>query len=167
LFFEKKYIINPNFMYMFGQYDRYAKLCTIVKEWNRTFIVDRSPLEILDDSIRCIGFNLKGAMETSKLLLGDKHMCPVMVNPIHNICVFPDKSTKRPDTIWFNPDQILRTNTLNRKATIEFKNGLVITVPSKLYSFNHKLQTADQFKRMFDGNGFDPFSSRKDPRKGA
>ncbi|QCJ45072.1 hypothetical protein FAY30_03120 [Bacillus sp. S3] len=47
---------------------------------------------MLNDSIRCVGFNLKGAMETAKLLLGDKQMCPVMVNPLHTIVVFPNKS---------------------------------------------------------------------------
>ncbi|MFJ5718037.1 competence protein ComK [Neobacillus sp. NPDC093127] len=86
-----------------------------VTELNRTFIVDSSPLEILNDSIRCIGFDLRGAMETAKWLLGNKHMCPVMVNPIHNICVFPNKSAKHADTMWFNPEHIVRTNTLNGK----------------------------------------------------
>ncbi|MFJ7727868.1 competence protein ComK [Neobacillus sp. NPDC097160] len=167
MFIENNYFINRDFMFMVGQYDRNAKLCALVKEQNRTFIVDRSPLEILNESIRCIGFNLKGAMETSKLLLGDKHMCPIMVNPIHNICVFPNKSAKHADTMWFNPDHIYRTNTLNGKAKLEFTNGLIMMVPSKLYTFNHKLQTAEQFKKMVDGNGYDPLSSKKDPRKGA
>jgi competence protein ComK len=148
---------------MVGQYDRNAKLCTLVTELNRSFIIDRSPLEILNDSIRCIGFNLKGAMETSRLLLGNKHMCPIMVNPIHKICVFPDKSAKDANTMWFNPIHIVRTKTLNQKATVEFTNGLIIMVPSKLYSFNHKLQTADQFRRMIVG-GNTPLSFKKDSK---
>lgn len=94
-------------------------------------------------------------------------MCPVMVNPIHNICVFPDKSAKHADTMWFNPETIARTNTLNGKAKVEFTNGLIITVPSKLYSFNHKLQTADQFKRMMAGKGYEPHPIKKDPKKRA
>ncbi|MFZ7942523.1 competence protein ComK [Neobacillus sp. 19] len=162
----EKYIINKDFMYMVGQHDRNGKLCTIVTEINRVIIVDRSPLEILDDSIRCIGFNLSGAMETSKMLLCDKHMCPVMVNPIHMICVFPNKSAKRPDAIWFNPDLILRTSILNRKARIEFKNGLIIIVPSNLYSFNHKLQTAEQFKKIMTDEEKKPLTFTKSPKKG-
>lgn len=69
--------------------------------------------------------------------------------------------------MWFNPCNILRTNTFNRKARVEFKNGLIITVPSKLYSFNHKLQTADQFRNIMSGQGDDPFSKSKGPKKGA
>jgi competence protein ComK len=84
-------------MYMAGIYDRNAKLCTLVTELNRTIIVDKAPLEILNDSIKCIGFDLRGAMETARWLLGNKNMCPVMVNPVHRICVIPDKSSKHND----------------------------------------------------------------------
>ncbi|MFP5108540.1 competence protein ComK [Neobacillus sp. C211] len=167
MFILKKYIINPQFMYMAGQYDRNAKLCTIVTELDRTFIVDKSPLEILNDSIRCIGFDLRGAMETARWLLGNKNMCPIMVNPVHRICVFPDKSSKHNDTKWFNPVHITRTISSNQQALIEFTNGLTITVPMKLYSFNRKLQTAEQFMKMTIGIEKDPFSFEKDPRKGA
>jgi competence protein ComK len=152
---------------MAGQFDRNAKLCTLVTELDRTFIVDKSPLEILNDSIRCIGFDLRGAMETARFLLGNKNMCPIMVNPIHRICVFPDKSSKHNDTKWFNPVHISRTISTNQQAKVEFTNGLTITVPMKLYSFNHKLQTADQFMKMIGGIEKDPFSNEKDPRKGA
>ena len=154
-------------MYMVGYYDRQAKLCTLVKELHKTFIVDRSPLEILNDSIRCIGFDLRGAMETAKWLLGNKYMCPVMVNPIHRICVFPDKSTKNPHTMWFNPYHIARTKSFNQKAQIDFTNGLSITHPSTLYSFNQKLQTAEQFRKMIIKIDNDPFSFKEDPKKGA
>lgn len=154
-------------MCMAGIYDRNAKLCTLVTELTRTFIVDRAPLEILNDSIRCIGFDLRGAMETARWLLGNKNMCPVMVNPVHRICVFPDKSSKHNDTKWFNPIHITRTNSMNQQTNVEFTNGLTITVPMKLYSFNHKLQMADQFRNMTVRMENNPFSDEKDPRKGA
>ena len=167
LFIEKKYIINPHFMYMAGLFDRNAKLCTLVRELNRTLIVDKSPLEILNDSIRCIGFDLRGAMGTAKFLLGNKYMCPIIVNPIHRIFVFPDKSSKHNDTKWFNPVHIKRTLSSNQQAMVEFTNGITIMVPMKLYSFNHKLQTAEQFRKMILSVDNDPFSFEKDPRKGA
>ncbi|PLS02319.1 competence protein ComK [Neobacillus cucumis] len=167
MYLEKKYIINPNFLYMVGYYDRHAKLCTLVKELHRTFVVDRSPLEILNDSIKCIGFDLRGAMETAKWMLGNKYMCPIMVNPINKICVFPDKSVKNADTIWFNPCHIVRTKSANQNAQVVFTNGQTITLPLKLYTFNQKLQTAEQFRKMFIGMDNDPFSFKEDPKKGA
>jgi competence protein ComK len=139
-------------MFMFGLRDRNAKVCTLVRELHRVFIVDRSPLEILDDSLRCIGFNLKGAMDTSKIIMGNNTMCPVMLNHIHNICVFPDRSHKHEDTIWFNPNQILRTHSLRRKTQIEFRNRLILMNDSKLFSFNNKWKAAEQLSRITTEN---------------
>jgi len=81
-----------------------------------------------------------------------------MVNPIHRICVFPEKSSKHNDTKWFNPVHITRTISSNQQAKVEFTNGLTITVPMKLYSFNHKLQTAYQFRGNIQGLEKGPFS---------
>ncbi|WHZ02839.1 competence protein ComK [Neobacillus sp. YX16] len=122
---ERHYVINKHMMYMFGLNDRNAKVCTLVKELNRIVIVDRSPLEILDDSLISIGFNLKGAMYSSKIIMANYTMRPIMINPIHNICVFPDKSHKHEDTIWFNPRQIIRTHSTKRKTQIEFQNSFI------------------------------------------
>ena len=154
-------------MYMVGYYDRQAKLCTLVNELNRTFIVDRSPLQVLNDSIRCIGFDLRGAMETAKWLLGNKYMCPVMVNPVYRICVFPDKSSKNPCAMWFNPCHITRTKSFNHKAQIDFTNGLSITHSLSLNTLNQKLQIADQFRKLISKMDNDPFSFKEDPKKGA
>ncbi|MGX6444036.1 competence protein ComK [Neobacillus sp. K501] len=156
---EKNYFINQDLTYMFGFNDRRGKKCTLVMEFNRVFIVERSPLEILDDSIRCIGFDLKGALDSSKLIIGNNVMCPVMINHIHSICVFPDKSYKHVDTIWFNPNQILRTLSLKRKTHVEFRNGLSLIVDSKLYAFNHKWKSAEQLRKITVENAQNPVSS--------
>ncbi|TDL71194.1 hypothetical protein E2R56_19445 [Rhodococcus qingshengii] len=155
---EKYYLINQHMMYMFGFHDRNGKVCTLVRQFDRVFIVDRSPMEILDDSLRCIGFNLKGAMDTSKIIMGNNMMCPVMINHIHNICVFPDKSHKHEDTIWFNPNQILRTQSLKRKTHIEFRNRRTLIIDSKLFSFNHKLKAAEQLSKITIENANNPIS---------
>ncbi|MEH7111596.1 competence protein ComK [Neobacillus niacini] len=162
---EKHYVINQHMMYMFGLHDRNAKVCTLVREFHRVFIVDRSPLEILEDSLRCIGFNLKGAMDTSKLIIGKNMMGPVLINHIHNICVFPNKSHKPEDTIWFNPFHILRTQSCKRKTNIEFRNRLILMIDSKLYSFNHKLKSAEQLSQITIENATNPVSYIIEPPK--
>ncbi|WHY91674.1 competence protein ComK [Neobacillus cucumis] len=63
---EKFYIIKPSFMYMEGHVDRNAWLCSKVTQSDGIILVDKSPVQILDDSTRCIGFTLKGALKTSK-----------------------------------------------------------------------------------------------------
>jgi competence protein ComK len=152
-------------MYMVGYYDRNGKLCTIVEEVDEIFIIDQSPLQILEYSINCIGFDLKGATATSKWLLGDIHMCPIMVNPLLNISLFPSKSSKHHDTMWFNPHHIKRTRGYMRKTTIEFTNGLNLIIPCKLTYFNNKLQNAEQLRKMTYSAGTNPVSFVLDPKK--
>lgn len=165
LIIEKYYIINRNFMYMIGHYDRNGKLCSLVRELKRMFIVDRSPLEILSDSIKCIGFDLKGAISAAKWILGEIPMCPFMVNPIHNICVFPTKSAKNDEAMWFNPSHIIRTNRNYFRTNVTFKNGLILSVPCKLESFNNRLQNADQLRKITKDIGNDPISFIIIPKK--
>jgi competence protein ComK len=165
LFIEKDYIITPQFHYMMGHYDRFGKLCTQITEADRTFIVDKSPLEVLNDSIRGIGFDLRGALETSKWLLGDVHMCPIMVNPIHQIVLFPTRSPKHEDTIWLNPYPIKRTTSNNRKTHITFHNNTTLIVPVRLSSFNSKLKTAEQLRDMTVELATKPYTFVLQPNK--
>ena len=135
-------------MRMSGFYDRNGKMCTLVEETRKTFIVDKSPLEILDDSIRKIGYNLNGAMETSKQLLGNVYHCPVLVNPIQRIVLFPTRSALHEECSWFNPVHTKRTSSLNRKTHIMFSNGKTFNFPAKLSSFNNKIKRAEQLEEM-------------------
>jgi competence protein ComK len=146
--FEENYSINQNLMYMAGFYDCHAKACTIVREIERIFVVPQSPLEILEYSIKKVGYNLKGAMETSKEANGSK-MCPIMVNLLQKLVVFPTHSAKHVETMWLNPDQIQRTygsKCTKGKTNIEFKNGITIRVDSRLSFFNDKLKRAEQYR---------------------
>lgn len=152
-------------MYMFGFPDRNAKVCSLVRASDSVFIVDRSPKEIMDDSLISIGFNLKGAMDTSKIIIPDTKMHPVMINHIHNICVFPDKSHKHIDAIWFNPDHILRTHSSKRKTKIEFRNRFILMNDSKLFSFNNKWKGAEQLSRITIENAKNPQSYIIEPPK--
>lgn len=150
---------------MTGHYDRYGKLCTRVFETKRTMIINKSPLEVLDYSIKCIGFDLRGALKTSRWHLGDIHMYPIMVNPIRRIILFPSRSPKHEENIWFNPQHIKRTTSSNRNTSIQFSNGSTLIIPTRLASFNHKLQTAEQLEKMTIGENEKSFTFILNPEK--
>lgn len=145
---RKSYTVRKQMMWMTGYFDRYGKMCTLVKEKTRMFMVDQSPLEILSKSIECIGYDLRGAMDTSKRLLGDIHHCPVLVNPIDRIVLFPTKSPYHEECTWFNPVHIKRANNLDRKTFIMFSNGETMTFPATVSSFHSKTKRAEQLEDM-------------------
>jgi competence protein ComK len=156
---EKSYLINQDFMSMVGHLDRNGKKCTLVNELNRMLLVDKSPLEILEASIRRVGFNLKGALESSKRNLGGIHMHPFMVNPILGIIVFPTKSHKHEDVIWFNPNHIKRTWGKKKLTIVVFRNGQTIIVHMKLAFFNNKMFIAERFRDDKIEGGKNPSSA--------
>jgi competence protein ComK len=165
LFIKDHYFVDTHFMYMMSHYDRCGNSCAQVTSTKGTFIVDQPPVHILNESIQRIGFNYRGALETSKMLLGEIHMCPIMINPIYRIVVFPTRAHHHEDTIWFNPHQIKRTVSFNRKTMILFNNGTTLVVPIRLTSFNTKLKNAEQLEKMTAGISIQPITFVLDPKK--
>jgi competence protein ComK len=141
---------------MMGEYDRYGKLCARVMAGRSSFLVDRTPLQLLDDTITYIGFDLRGAMASAKLILGERARCPIIVNPYQGICLFPNKSPFKADCIWFNPEHIVRTKAIGNKTEIELSNGHSIIVDSKLNSFNNRIQKANQLMQISKNRGNHP-----------
>ncbi|UII57638.1 competence protein ComK [Cytobacillus spongiae] len=157
------YVINPSFMYMMGEYDRNGYECTLIRETERDLMISNTPLEVLDYSIRCMGFNLSGAMDTSRMIFGNGNKRPIMVNPRYHIVLFPTKSPKHKDNIWFNPFHIKRTFSQNGKTKALFSNGTSLIIPSRITSFNHKLLTADHLKNLTINTENMPFWLVLDP----
>ncbi len=153
---QKNYIIEKKTVLMMGEYDRYGKLCTRVMAGRSSFLVDRTPLQLLDDTLISIGYNLRGAMSGAKSILGKKMKCPFIVNPYLGICLFPSKSPNRVDCIWFNPEQILKTIPMGDKTKVELRNGVSIIVESKCSFFNNKIQAANQLLNISLERGHHP-----------
>ncbi|MBT2724291.1 competence protein ComK [Bacillus sp. ISL-46] len=151
-----------------GEYDRYGKLCARVMAGGVSFLVDRTPLQLLDDTLTFIGYDLRGAMASAKLILGERARCPIIVNPYLSICLFPNKSPHKSDCIWFNPEHIVRTKALRNKTEVELSNGHSIIVDSKLTFFNNRIHKANQLMQlsMKRGHHSGPTILYLDPQKG-
>ncbi|HEY2421612.1 MAG TPA: competence protein ComK [Neobacillus sp.] len=153
---QKGYVIDTKMILMMGEYDSYGKLCARVMKGETSFLIDRSPLHLLNDALMYIGFDLRGAMAGAKRILDKRSMCPIMVNPYQGICLFPSHSPFNADCIWFNPEHIVTTKAVGRKTKVELSNGHSILIDQRLYAFNDKLQTAIQLKRISRTRGNHP-----------
>lgn len=146
-------------MYLKGFYNEYGKNCTQIFETEKEYDVEKSPTEIIDICLRQLGSTFQGALKSSRAAHPGILMPPILVNPIFMIVLFPIRSAKRGDTMWFNPDQIHRTyKSIFRKNStdVHLKNGLLITVKCKLSSFNNKMQIADQYRKLIMEAGKNP-----------
>ncbi|WP_420491088.1 competence protein ComK [Neobacillus vireti] len=107
----------------------------------QTLLVNRSPLQVIDDTLKYIGFDLKGAIKGTKNLLANIYMCPIMVNSYKGICLFPYKSSRKEDCVWFNPDHIVKTKALGYKTEVELSNGVSIIIDLRRNFFINKIET--------------------------
>lgn len=161
---ENEYIITPQFMYMASDYTFQGKQCTHIFETSKTIIIDWSPLEILNNSILAIGYDLRGVLDISKWLLGYIKMCPIMVNPIYQTVLFPTHSPKCTETIWLNPSHIHRTSGSDELTFIVFNNGKTIIAPVGLSVFNKILENAKQLEEMTVLTADKPYTFWLDPK---
>lgn len=165
---QKNYLIEKKMILMMGEYDRYGKLCARVMAGSSSFLVDRTPLQLLDDTLTYIGFDLRGAMASAKLILDQRTRCPIIVNPYQCIYLFPNKSPFKADCIWFNPEHIVSTKSVGNKTQVELSNGHSIIIDSRLNSFNNRIQKANQLMHisMNRGNHPSPTIFYLEPPKG-
>lgn len=164
LIIEEDYIITPQFMYMIGDINLHGTLCTEIIETSKTVIIDKPPVEILNASIQAIGFDLKGVLETSKWLLGSVHLCPIMVNPLHQLVLFPTHSPKNIESIWLNPRHVHSTSGSNELTFILFNNGKTIIAPVGISVFNKALENAKQLEEMSVQSADRPYTFVLDPK---
>lgn len=150
-----------------GEYDCFGKLCARVMAGESSFLVDRSPLQLLDDTLTYIGYDLRGATASAKLILGERARCPIIVNPYLGICLFPNMSPHNVDCIWFNPEHIVRTIAVGYKTEVVLSNGHSILVDSRLTFFNNKIHKANQLLQitMKRGNQSGPILFYLEPQK--
>lgn len=161
------YLIDRNIIMMVGEYDANGRLCSRVMIGSESILVERTPLQLMDDTLKYISFNLSGAYKGAKDILGDIRLCPVIVNPYQDVCLFPIISTQKDDCLWFNPQHIVKTKRIGYKTEVELSNGISIMVDLRIHSFNSKMQTALQLWKLSKdrGNTHNPMIFHHEPKK--
>lgn len=148
------YIISRNTVLLTGEYDQYGFLCTRVIDGEETFLVHLSPVDLIDRNLLRVGSNFHGAMRSSKFNLGSKNLCPLKINEGLDIWVFPTKSYKKPNCVWFFLHHITSTKALGvRKTEVSLSFFHTFTIDMKQSSFNHKRQKAADLRDMVLKNG--------------
>ena len=138
----QKYIINTEvssvISYFYNGYE-YSR----VLEGNKTFLVSKSPDEIVKDSFHHVGSNLEGAIEATRVILKKKYKLPVTLSAQKNIVLIRCKSTDMNSTIWLIDSQILDIQSCENNQTMVFLiGGYSLNVDIKIDSLQEKRNQA-------------------------
>lgn len=161
---DDDYLFSTKFMYMTSVLNSEGKPCTEITETTGTFIIDKPITKVINNGVIAAGVDLTGVLETSKWLLGDVPLCPIMVNPVYQIVLFPTHSPKSKKTIWFSPTHIRSTSGTNRRTDILFNNGQTKTAPVRVSFFNTVLNYAKKLRTMDVDSVDKPFCFMIDPK---
>ena len=138
----QKYIINTEvssvFSYFYNGYE-YSR----VLEGNNTFLVSKSPDEIVKESFHHIGSNLEGAIEATRVILKKKYKLPVTLSAQKNIVLIRCKSTDMNSTIWLINSHIQDIQPYENNQTMVFLiGGHSLIVDIKMDSLQEKRNQA-------------------------
>ncbi|RTR26706.1 hypothetical protein EKG37_20580 [Robertmurraya yapensis] len=147
---RENYLINAKTVLFYGIYYENGVLFTFVIEGNDKFLVAMSPLKLIDNTLTSYGSSFKGALESSRKLLGrNRKMYPIKIDASLDIWIFPSKSYKKENCVWFVLNHVENTKLLSLKDTKVFlKYGHEIDIKMRESSFRNKRGCAADLRDM-------------------
>lgn len=132
----EKHVINKDTAAIVGEVDQHGKAYSIVYEGLDTFIVNMSPVCLIEHSLRYYCSSLKGACEGSRSIFGDVNMLPIIVYSPLEMYWFPCYSPYRLDGIWFALNHVVKyekMNTKNTRVSLTYGHSLVLGMTKQRY----------------------------------
>lgn len=162
---KNNYLINKETVYIFGEFDKDGQLCSRVIHGYTAYSVKLSSQRLIDESLKKFGSSLRGSLDGSKEILGNKNMRPIVINAYLGIYLFPSKSPSKPDCVWFSLIHVLNTESISRNKTkVYLSYGHTIMIDMKESTFNRKLNRTLELRRVVSENMKIPITFYFEPK---
>jgi competence protein ComK len=161
------YMINEETVLFTGEFDTYGNLFTRVIEGNQSFLVRMSPEQLINKTLLRLGSSFRGALESSKEVLGPMNMYPIKVNSSLGVWLFPTKSYKCPGCVWFSLLHFKKTIAKGLgKTEVLLSFGHSIEIEMKERPFTNRVHKAEQLRGIITQNTNCPLTLFIEPKKG-
>jgi competence protein ComK len=161
------YLMNEKTVLLSSEYDQNGKFITKVIEGKEVFLVDLSPVKLIDKSLINYGSSFKGALESSKDLLHPMKTYPIKISRSLDIWIFPAKSYDNEKSIWFVLNHINDYQAKGTEHTEVFLScGHTIKIDMKLRTFRTKLHNARELREQILQNYKNSMTISYEPEKG-
>jgi competence protein ComK len=150
---ENNYLINKETVYFYGEFDKEGQLSTRFIRGYNSYCVNVSPQKLIDESLKKFGSSLRGSLDGSKEIIGNKNMRPIVINAYLGIFLFPSKSPNKPDCVWFSLLHVLNTESIDRNKTkVYLSYGHTLIIDMKESNFNRRLNRTLELRRKISEN---------------
>jgi competence protein ComK len=162
-----RHLINEKTVLLTGEYNDRGELWSRVIEGEETFLVKKSPITVIEETLLHLGSNFLGARRSAKYLLSPSRMHPISVNPQMGILLFPTKNMKCHYNIWFSLIHVKNTNPVGiHRVEILTSFGHTILIDMSKRAFNNQRQKAIQLQEAITNNLNCPLNFYVEPKKG-
>lgn len=99
-----------------------------VIEKNKTFVVEKTPMGIIDNSCRFFGSSYQGRFEGTKRLIGISHKAPIIIEESSEMIFFPTNSPRLYECSWISLKNLDKYKKNSQNTTIMFTNGHLLDI---------------------------------------
>ena len=121
---------------------------TIVYEVDNSFVVDKTPLEIMEDSCEYFGSSLEGRQIGTSSLIGYTHKVPVIVEETFDLIFFPTLSPKNEECTWLSYAHIFKPDKFKNKTILNLKNGKKILIDISSSTIDNQLYRCSRLQEV-------------------
>lgn len=123
---------------------------TIVYEVDKSFVVNKSPLKIVEESCEYFGSSLEGRQVGTSKLVGFTHKVPIIIEESFNIIFFPTLSPKNDECSWISYSHVFKPDKFKDKTIVELKNGKKILVNVSSAVIDNQLYRCSRLKDILE-----------------
>ena len=119
---------------------------TVVYEVDNSFVVNKRPLEIMEESCEYFGSSLEGRQVGTSKIAGFTHKVPVIVEETFDIIFFPTLSPRNEDCSWISYKHVFKPDKFKDKTILELKNGKKILIDVSTAIIDNQLYRCSRLK---------------------
>lgn len=119
-----------------------------VIETHGELIINKTPMEIIEDSCLYFGSTYDGRHTATKYLLGISYKSPIIVEESRNIIFFPTNSPRQYDCCWISLRNIMDYKRKHNHSIIYFDNGKQILLNISYGSLDNQILRATRLESV-------------------
>lgn len=150
-FLYASYEITPLTLAVIPKQNKNGTISAYVLEESRDYLIDYSPMKVIDAACKYFGSSLKGRMDGTRDVSNITHKPPIAIDPASGMYFFPTNSPVNSKCTWIAHSHIDTMKSVDLQQTkITFKNGKSIIVDVSYGSIMNQIQRTAQFRYALD-----------------
>ena len=117
-------------------------------EKNKTFIVDTTPMKIIENSCEYFGSSYQGRFSGTKNLIGITHKAPIIIEESREIIFFPTNSPRLYECAWISLKNLQNYKRNNDNTVISVNNGHLLDLEISYGSLDNQVLRAARLESV-------------------